>query len=766
MNIDEKNPSQIESVEENNEIQEPKKSGLPLGALIGIIGGAVAVIVAVVLIILLSGNKSGTPCEHVDADDDYLCDRCGEHFDDGDEAADIVDKVDVSFIVKFEDGSVLSGAKFVLTRNDQTYEFVSGADGSVKGTVKIGKYYLDFDHETIPEYCLCNTPGLDIKEDTTIVELVIVDNRPDGSAKKPFPVTTTTVDLEIGAGQEFYYSCHGANTKYLTIISKDIIVKYNGETYHSPVDGKIKVTISSSSVDTPVIFSVKNVSDTTVKTTMEIVSPPGSDDNPIKITQNNLTAIIPNEKTVYYVYTAEENGVLVVDGRTVGISISITRYITRVIDNNGEEQEIIIPVLTSANDDSSSYTYIRKGEQVKIGVSFGAPKNITVASNDDQIDASLPYVVDFGVNVYAGDESDPAPIRSSNISLLLDEGSVVVFSADIGKTIEISDAKLSLVCNGNTVQPSGDGKIKLTLSDTGLFSIKNNHDGIVNSNLEAISPEGTENNPIPLENGGVHITIPSNKTIYYSYTSSQSGAFAFSGYIDGCEISLTRKIFELVKGNESYSINLSYVSTSTVSSSPVYLYTLAGDVIVVAISNNNDTDVELDLTYSITEGKTPYTVTVKDLNNNPISNVEILFTVEEENVYLVTNSDGRVTYLSDKNVNISVNSLPIGYVVNKQLFDKYGNLTVELILNPIVIKVVDQYGNPVARVTLQAFSSDGVAFIPKTTNANGEVSYPRSIADYDCRIRINCPDGYTLPDGNDVFAIVESTLTIVLTKNS
>ena len=67
MNEEKNLPTEV-STEENVEINTDPKKKLPLGALIGIIAGAVAVIAIVVVIILLSGNKCPG---HVDADDDY-----------------------------------------------------------------------------------------------------------------------------------------------------------------------------------------------------------------------------------------------------------------------------------------------------------------------------------------------------------------------------------------------------------------------------------------------------------------------------------------------------------------------------------------------------------------------------------------------------------------------------------------------------------------------------------------------------------------------
>ena len=99
MNNEEKNI--VENSVESTDVQ-PQVKKLSKGALIGIIGGAVAaILVAVILIIALGGKKCKA---HVDADDDYKCDICETDFDDGDEAPEFV-SADVTFSVKYDNGN-------------------------------------------------------------------------------------------------------------------------------------------------------------------------------------------------------------------------------------------------------------------------------------------------------------------------------------------------------------------------------------------------------------------------------------------------------------------------------------------------------------------------------------------------------------------------------------------------------------------------------------------------------------------------------------
>ena len=467
MNTEEKNLPENENAEEVVEVKEGTKKGLPLGALIGIIAGAVAVVVAVILIVLLAG---GNKCDgHVDADDDYLCDKCGEHYDDGDEAV-IPDakSADVTFTVKLDNGNTLSGVKFILTRGEKTYELTSGADGSVKKTIDIGTYSVTYDHETLPEYCWGETYGVKIEEGTSYLEILIVDNRPDGSSSKPFPVTENTLEITLVPGEELYYSCRGTSLKYLTINNSNLTVQYGGESY-SAVDGVITVAIFSEDIDSPSIFAVKNPSENCITTVMELNAPLGSDENPIKLSENSAIADIPAEGTVYYLYTAEKDGICVITSPTEGNEILITRYLTKVVVTDGYSEELIIPITTRSSGSIAGYIYVAEGDEIKIGVSYLDPGSEDEDNKVNTADEAI-NTVEFSVNIYAATEAEPAPIINSEISILLDAGASVVFSTETGKKVTVNtDNALTVMYNGDNILPG----TSITIGEAKTFAVIN-----------------------------------------------------------------------------------------------------------------------------------------------------------------------------------------------------------------------------------------------------------------------------------------------------
>ncbi len=448
MNEEKKLPE--ENIPSENENTETKQGGtkLPLPAIIGIIAGAVLVVVGIVLVILLGGkgndgntddggNNDGgkQECTHVDADDDYLCDSCGEHFDDGDEVVIPDTKSStVTFTVSLDNGTPLAGLKFTLTRGDKVYELTSGVDGTATATIDIGSYYVDYDIETLPEYCWGETYGVKVEEGTDSLSITVVDNRPDGSTEKPFPTVEDEIAIDLAPGEQHYYSCRGTTIKYVTILNSGLAVIYNGETYYADADGKIEVGVMSSDIDSPVLFAVKNISDSHVTDTMQLLAPLGSYENPVALTDNAVAAELSDGQSVYYKYTAEKSGILILSTPTAGCEVLITRNII-VINENGEEQ-IFSTITAEADSKTDGLIYVAEGDELIFRISYVAPA-VEGGEPAPQSDDST-VSVEFSISLYSATADEPAPITSSSLYVRLDAGASVVFTVEAGSTVSLT----------------------------------------------------------------------------------------------------------------------------------------------------------------------------------------------------------------------------------------------------------------------------------------------------------------------------------------
>ena len=172
--------------------------------------------------------------------------------------------------------------------------------------------------------------------------------------------------------------------------------------------------------------------------------------------------------------------------------------------------------------------------------------------------------------------------------------------------------------------------------------------------------------------------------------------------------------------------------------------------------------------------KATYTVTVVDEDGNPVKGAMVNFTVKGGSVFpMPTDAEGKVSYTTDKQVTVSMLSVPDGYeyyeLGQNLALDANGNATVtvqkaEVIEDYFVILVVDQYGAPVEGVFVQ-MCTESSCMTPTTTDENGEASYSYADGEFKAKLT-SVPEGYTVADPEAYYEFENGTATIVLTKTN
>lgn len=449
--MENKNINENEKInaEETNNVQTAsaveKKKNLPL--IIGAAAGGVVVIVGIVLaIVLLGGKKDPEPqpdaCAHLDKNDDFVCDTCGEEYDDG------IEKTACTFTVVDSDGNKIEGASFTLKRGSVTNTLTSGAGGVASCDLVAGEYSVEFDYDTIPSGFQPSVFSVEVKKDSTSFELILVDNNPNGTADRPYYISENETPLALLADAEVYYNIRGGAGKTLSIACADVTVKFNGETYE-PIDGVISIYIDSE-VDAMNAFSVKNNSNRDLDIVINLVSPLGSMDNPIEMTENTLTVAAYVGTSVWYKWTAASAGVVFVGSSNSRNNISLINETSSAVSESTEGS-------------LGEYMMVSEGDVVLISLS-------AMSSRDDE---SLTVDIEFSVKLYAGTESDPIPVVKNSFGLSLKTGAALVFSLENGGVLSIADTDITVVYNGDTYSPSKLGIVMVTLEDGAIFTINN-----------------------------------------------------------------------------------------------------------------------------------------------------------------------------------------------------------------------------------------------------------------------------------------------------
>ena len=455
MNIEENKPTQEVEGENTAPATEKAEKKLPLPALIGIIAGAVALVV-LILVLALGGKQPEQPEQpcagHIDANDDLKCDHCGVDFEDGFESL----SAEVKFTLTLTDGQPIVGAQVTFVDYDYLeYDIVTDADGCAVIELPIGSYQV-YNYVNIPEGYSFNEHSFTVSADTAEITLTMTDNNPDGSPERPFYVSDKETEITIEAGQELYFNYRGSTVKQLVLNSDKLSVTYNGQTYEAQ-NGVIEFYVTPE-IGEMSLFCIKNISDETVSETLWLISALGSYDNPVILESMSATASVPAEGSVYYSWTAANDGVIVLTVENPGNNFV---DITRIISHD-------VPIISEAGE-NKAYMLVKAGEQVTLCAS-------TLNTEATEISFSIKH--------YAGTASNPVPLEKGVTDIYLAPGETLYFSAS-GEQIKIDNANnVTLTLNGTDYQADGNERIKASLEGAGGFALTNSLDVVKGVTIE------------------------------------------------------------------------------------------------------------------------------------------------------------------------------------------------------------------------------------------------------------------------------------------
>lgn len=173
-----------------------------------------------------------------------------------------------------------------------------------------------------------------------------------------------------------------------------------------------------------------------------------------------------------------------------------------------------------------------------------------------------------------------------------------------------------------------------------------------------------------------------------------------------------------------------------------------------------------------TDTKVSYVVTVVDGDGKAVEGVVVSFTTKGGSpIPFPTDSEGKASYKTAKEITAAVTAVPSGYEyakLNQKIdFDKDGKATITLTKKaeeaPYVIKVVDQNGNAVEGVKVQMCDDAGLCLIPTATNEEGIATYKYQEGNFHVLIN-TLVDGYTVEDMSVYYYFTGREVTITITK--
>ena len=334
---------------------------------------ALALVFAAALLMTSCGGDGEQPCtEHVDTDENGMCDKC---------SADMVDykpgepvKPTVAITVIDQEGDLIGGVSVTLTERgalngEGALTVKSGSDGKCSATLKAATYLvtIDYNPDAIGYYALV-TSEIVVTESTSAAEIKLEDTTPNGTEARPFALSVDNNSLTIPAGETAYYVLYRAFNLIATVSATDIKIEYEGTEYIPDSDGKISFAFLGADTNSVATVKITSTGSSRASVDFLIESFPGTIGNPYVVTDLTVETSTPDvEKgeTIYYSYTATASGTL---------TLTVTSEKTHAAMQNGSYQ-----VSTDESDTSTISLSVASGDEVIINLTSAVDGSVTIS---------------------------------------------------------------------------------------------------------------------------------------------------------------------------------------------------------------------------------------------------------------------------------------------------------------------------------------------------------------------------------------------------
>ncbi len=382
----------------------------------------------------------------------------------------VVKEATYVIILKDQEGDVIANAKISIVDKDDKEITSVTTDNEGKATVTVkGECYADV--MELPDGYL-DVAGLTKLEGESIV-IEVSNNIPNGTISRPYPVEDEN-EIILGANETVYYIIYGGGRNFLIENAQGLVVTY-GQDEPREADDENKISFKMPPTDASsraVIVKLENKTGEEKAYTLKIFSDKGALDNPFDVVLGQLEKVtVEKEKIVYYSYTAEKDGMVVVYSETKDNSIYFYNTTKMVVSSN-------------TNGSLCEYIYAEKGDEITVYVSSNAQSNYNK--------------VEFTVNQYEGTEEDPIPLYKNTNSFMLQPSQSLTFKVTPSWASELSieGTSIKLVMDGEEFTPDEDGVIygvELNADEEKVFTVvstnESGREDITLSYYEVFIPE-------------------------------------------------------------------------------------------------------------------------------------------------------------------------------------------------------------------------------------------------------------------------------------
>ena len=240
------------------------------------------------------------------------------------------------------------------------------------------------------------------------------------------------------AGQTYNFTTKGA-ARYVIINNADAKLIYKGAEYLPDENGIIKVLFDATGVTSVTVFQIVNTKDSDNEIGLSFEAIKGTQSNPYEaVVGQEYTVNIEPEISVYYSFTADKDGVLLVKSPTSVNSITLynkTSYVSTNATNGagasyipvkmGDKVDITVALIQNAEASEVSFTleFFDGSEQNPIVIYEAATLKIGKGMSyffkaSTELDISLEISSSVNINVNGGEENTDLILKSSGSEVI------------------------------------------------------------------------------------------------------------------------------------------------------------------------------------------------------------------------------------------------------------------------------------------------------------------------------------------------------------
>ena len=183
----------------------------------------------------------------------------------------------------------------------------------MSATLETGSYKVSYDYDVdTVGYYISDTSEITVTESTTALDLLLINNNPNGTEERPFSLAMGENSITVPKGSSYYYIVYRAVDLHVSLNAHGVKIIYGEDEYLPDDSDNLTFALLGDSTNSVERFKIENNGDEDITFELQLYSTPGTSGNPFTLDTigETVTVNAVPDRIVYFTYTAEANATL------------------------------------------------------------------------------------------------------------------------------------------------------------------------------------------------------------------------------------------------------------------------------------------------------------------------------------------------------------------------------------------------------------------------------------------------------------------------